>query len=114
MQDEHPQLYLITPPVVEPAIFSQQLAQVLDGAQVACVRLSLASQDADVIRRTADILRPICHARDVPLVMAQHVHLAQAINYLEAWGMEIGLLINFGNTRLQFKRVMKPKKKLGI
>ena len=41
----------------------------------------------------------------------EDVHLAQAINYLEAYKMEIGLLINFGNTRLQFKRVMKPKPK---
>lgn len=41
----------------------------------------------------------------------EDVHLAQAINYLEAYGMEIGLLINFGNTSLQFKRVMKPKGK---
>ncbi len=40
----------------------------------------------------------------------EDVHLAQAINYLEAYGMEIGLLINFGNTSLQFKRVMKPKR----
>lgn len=39
----------------------------------------------------------------------EDVHLAQAINYLEAYNMEIGLLINFGNTKLQFKRVMKPK-----
>jgi hypothetical protein len=38
------------------------------------------------------------------------VHLAQAINYLEAYKLDIGLLINFGNTSLQFKRVMKPKK----
>ncbi len=38
----------------------------------------------------------------------EDVHLAQAINYLEAYGMEIGLLINFENTSLQFKRVMKP------
>lgn len=41
----------------------------------------------------------------------EDVHLAQAINYLEAYNMEIGLLINFGNIRLQFKRVMKPKPK---
>lgn len=41
----------------------------------------------------------------------EDVHLAQAINYLEAYEMEIGLLINFGNTSLQFKRVMKPKSK---
>lgn len=40
----------------------------------------------------------------------EDVHLAQAINYLEAYCMEIGLLINFGNTSLQFKRVMKPNK----
>lgn len=42
----------------------------------------------------------------------EDVHLAQAINYLEAYKMEIGLLINFGNTKLQVKRVMKPRKKV--
>ncbi len=35
---------------------------------------------------------------------------AQAINYLEACGLEVGLLINFGSRSLQFKRVMKPVK----
>ena len=44
----------------------------------------------------------------------EDVHLAQAINYLEAYGMDIGLLINFGNTSLQFKRVMKPNKSKSI
>ena len=44
------------------------------------------------------------------VVKLEDVHLAQAINYLEAYGLDIGLLINFGNTSLQFKRVMKPKK----
>ncbi len=34
-------------------------------------------------------------------------HLAQAINYLEAYRMEVGLLINFGAKSLQFKRVVK-------
>jgi GxxExxY protein len=45
------------------------------------------------------------------VVQLEDVHLAQAINYLEAYGLHIGLLINFGNTSLQFKRVTKPKKK---
>lgn len=44
------------------------------------------------------------------VIQLEDVHLAQAINYLEAYGMEIGLLINFGNTSLQFKRVMKPSR----
>ena len=45
------------------------------------------------------------------VIQLEDVHLAQAINYLEAYRLDIGLLINFGNTSLQFKRVMKPKKK---
>ena len=46
------------------------------------------------------------------IIQLESVHLAQAINYLESYGLDIGLLINFGNTSLQFKRVMKPKKRL--
>lgn len=38
-------------------------------------------------------------------VELQDVHLAQAINYLEAYDLEVGLLINFGAKSLQFKRV---------
>jgi GxxExxY protein len=40
----------------------------------------------------------------------ENVHLAQALNYSEAFKMEIGLLINFGNTRLEFKRLIKNTK----
>jgi GxxExxY protein len=31
-------------------------------------------------------------------------HQAQIINYLKATGIEIGLLINFGNTKMEFRR----------
>ena len=34
--------------------------------------------------------------------------LAQAINYLEATGLEVGLLINFGSRSLYFKRLYPP------
>lgn len=44
------------------------------------------------------------------IIQLEDVHLAQVINYLEAYKMLIGLLINFGNKSLQFKRVMKPRK----
>ncbi|MFO7890005.1 MAG: GxxExxY protein [bacterium] len=39
----------------------------------------------------------------------EDVHLAQAMNYLEAYNMEIGLLINFGTKSLQFKRIHNNK-----
>ena len=37
------------------------------------------------------------------------VHMAQAFNYLEASGTEVGLLINFGARSLQFKRLHNRK-----
>ena len=42
------------------------------------------------------------------VIQLEDVHLAQAINYLEAYRLEVGLLINFGSKSLTFKRVMKP------
>ncbi len=39
----------------------------------------------------------------------EDVHLAQAINYLEALRMKLGLLLNFGETTLKFKRVFNNK-----
>ncbi|MDR0811914.1 MAG: GxxExxY protein [Paludibacter sp.] len=39
----------------------------------------------------------------------ENVNLAQAINYLEAYNLEIGLLINFGETSLKFKRLTNKK-----
>jgi GxxExxY protein len=41
----------------------------------------------------------------------ENVHLAQAINYLEAYNLEIGLLINFGETSLKIKRLTNKKYK---
>jgi GxxExxY protein len=37
------------------------------------------------------------------------LHLAQAINYLEAYNLPIGLLINFGSKSLEYKRVFNIK-----
>lgn len=39
----------------------------------------------------------------------EEVHLAQAINYLEAYDLEVGLLINFGSKSLQHKRLINKK-----
>lgn len=37
-------------------------------------------------------------------------HLAQALNYLKAYRLEVGLLINFGAKSMEFKRVVLTQK----
>lgn len=43
------------------------------------------------------------------LVNLEDVHLAQAKNYVVAYNFTIGLLINFGATSLQFKKIFNKK-----
>jgi len=43
------------------------------------------------------------------IINLEDVHLAQAKNYVVAYDFPIGLLINFGATTLQFKKVFNPK-----
>ena len=43
------------------------------------------------------------------VVKLEDVHIAQAINYLEAYNLEIGLLLNFGSKRLEFHRFTNKK-----
>lgn len=41
--------------------------------------------------------------------LLNEAHLAQAINYLDAYKLPVGLLINFGSKSLDFKRVFNTK-----
>lgn len=75
-ETERPQIYLITPPVFELAAFGETLKSVLDAHDIACLRLSLAARDEDALARAADALREITHARDVAIVVEDHVLLA--------------------------------------
>jgi len=40
------------------------------------------------------------------IIQLEDVHLAQALNYLKAYKLEVGLLINFGSKSLTFKRLV--------
>ncbi|GHE00450.1 thiamine-phosphate pyrophosphorylase [Defluviimonas sp. 20V17] len=73
---DRPQLYLITPPAPSLVDFPDRLARVLDGAEIACVRLSLATGDEQELGRAADAVRAVAHARDVALVIDRHFLLA--------------------------------------
>lgn len=44
------------------------------------------------------------------LASLEDIHLVQAKNYLVAYGFDIGLLINFGGQRLEYKRVFNDHK----
>ena len=44
------------------------------------------------------------------LINLEDVHLAQAKNYVVAYDFSVGLLINFGATSLQYKKVFHPVK----
>jgi len=46
------------------------------------------------------------------LTLVEDVHLAQGLNYLVAYKLDKGLLINFGSKSLEVKRLRHPKNKM--
>ena len=72
---EPPQIILITPPEIDDAAFPDALARVLDGAEIGCLRIALASRDEARVMRAADGLREVAHARDVAAVIEDHAGL---------------------------------------
>lgn len=57
-------------------------------------------------RRVDFLVEDIIAVELKALIKLEDVHLAQAINYLETYDLEIGLLINFGARSLEFKRLI--------
>lgn len=98
---EQPRLYLITPPEFDLDVFPDVLASVLDSADIACVRLALASQDEDKLSRAADALSGVTQSRDVALVMDEHILLVEKL------GLD-GVHLSDGA-----RRVAKTRKMLG-
>ena len=60
-------------------------------------------------RRVDFLIESIVSVELKALSKLEDVHLAQAINYLEAYDLEVGLLINFGSKSLEFKRLINGK-----
>ena len=60
-------------------------------------------------RRVDFLVEKVISVELKALTKLEDVHLAQAINYLEAYNLEIGLLINFGAKSLEFKRLINAK-----
>jgi len=60
-------------------------------------------------RRVDFFIEEIISVELKSVTVLEDVHLAQAINYLEAFNLEIGLLINFGSKSLQYRRLINRK-----
>ena len=74
------------------------------------IELPIFYKNIKVGSRRADLLikkKVIVELKAV--IELNDIHLAQAINYLEAFNLEVGLLLNFGNKSLQYKRIIDPR-----
>lgn len=60
-------------------------------------------------RRVDFLIENVLSVELKAITKLEDVHFAQAINYLEAYNLEIGLLINFGEISLNFKRLTNKK-----
>lgn len=60
-------------------------------------------------RRVDFLINDIICVEIKALIKLEDVHLAQALNYLEAFNLEVGLLINFGAKSLEVKRLYNKK-----
>lgn len=78
--------------------FERELEQTIyyDGIEVGTRRADFVVQGKEIVELKA-------------LINLEDVHLAQAKNYVVAYDFPIGLLINFGSTSLQFKKVFNKK-----
>ncbi len=75
--EDRPQINLITPPSFQTDLFPDQLARILDAVEIACLRVSLATKNTDDQGLAADICRDIAHARDVAVVIDNHLLLVE-------------------------------------
>jgi thiamine-phosphate pyrophosphorylase len=63
-------LYIITPPTIaDLAAFGRDLAHALDAGDVAAVQIRLKGADEKTVAAAIDVLKPICHSRDVAVIL---------------------------------------------
>ncbi len=73
-------LYLITPPVIDDlAAFGHALAAALDAGDVAALQVRLKDAPEGVIAALVDLVTPICHGRDVAVILNDDPVLARKL-----------------------------------
>jgi GxxExxY protein len=99
-------------------MYQRALAIELRLADIAFVRetpISVYYRDEHIGTRRVDFLvENIISVELKATTQLEPIHFAQAINYLEAYNLEVGLLINFGKPSLEFRRFTNKKYKPAI
>jgi len=93
------------------AVYQEALAIVFDEKKLPYVREKVLDIEfRGRILKKKYVADFICYDKVIVEVKATEsltdIDLAQALNYLKATGKKIGLLVNFGTTKLQYKRVI--------
>ena len=94
-------------------IYQRALEIEMGAAGIAFVRefeMPILYKEEQIGTRRVDFLVENCISVELKAITKlDDVHFAQAINYLEAYNLEIGLLLNFGETSLNYKRLTNKK-----
>ncbi len=102
-------LYLITPPALpDLPRFAEELARALDAGDVACLQLRLKDAPEDAIRRAADALLPVAHARDAAVLLNDDAALAMRVGFD---GAHLG---QSDGDHAAARRLLGPDRMLGI
>jgi len=102
-------LYLITPPVLDDlAAFGRDLAAALDAGDVAALQIRLKDAPETVIAAVVDMVTPICHARDVAVILNDRPDLAARLG---CDGVHIG---QEDGTIAEARRLVGPDRMVGV
>ncbi|GAB2781603.1 GxxExxY protein [Hymenobacter luteus] len=72
------------------------------------VEMPIYYEQEHIGTRRVDFLVAGCILVELKAVsQLEKVHLAQGLNYLEAFYLDVGLLLNFGSPSLEFRRLVK-------
>ena len=101
-------LYLVSPSKVDALRFSEQLKAAFDGGDVSCLQLRLKDRDDTEVLRAAELLAPICHRYDAPLLINDRPDLAAAS---DSDGVHIG---QEDATFEESRELLGPDKIIGV
>jgi GxxExxY protein len=94
-------------------IYQRALAIEMDLAGICFARefeMPIFYKEQQIGTRRVDFLVEEIISTEIKATSAlEDAHYTQAMNYLEAYNLEIGLLINFGEKSLNFKRFLNKK-----